>query len=106
MFAGGFYCNQANGEDSLPEWTKERKSIVDTDVVMWYTFGVTHLVRVEDFPIMPVESCGFTMKPSNFFTRNPAIDVPPTNRSINKSVHAFKPTEEESCCNKTTPVAA
>ncbi|CAM0137855.1 peroxisomal copper amine oxidase [Umbelopsis sp. WA50703] len=105
LFAGGFYCNQANGEDSLPQWTKERKSVENTDIVMWYTFGVTHLVRVEDFPIMPVESCGFSMKPSNFFTCNPALDVPPTTKSINKSVHAFKSDDEDSCC-KSAPIAA
>ncbi|KAH8548994.1 copper amine oxidase [Umbelopsis sp. PMI_123] len=106
LYAGGFYCNQANGEDSLPVWAKESKPIVDTDIVMWYTFGVTHLVRTEDFPIMPVESCGFTMKPSNFFIRNPAIDVPPTNKSINKSVHAFDKVKDESCCNETATAAA
>jgi primary-amine oxidase len=90
----------------LPVWAKESKPIVDTDIVMWYTFGVTHLVRTEDFPIMPVESCGFTMKPSNFFIRNPAIDVPPTNKSINKSVHAFDKVKDESCCNETATAAA
>jgi primary-amine oxidase len=34
-------------------------------------------VRVEDFPVMPVEHCGFKLKASGFFDRNPATDLPP-----------------------------
>jgi primary-amine oxidase len=26
---------------------------------------------------MPVASCGFTLKPTGFFGRNPTLDVPP-----------------------------
>lgn len=29
--------------------------LAGADPVVWYSFGVTHVVRVEDFPIMPVE---------------------------------------------------
>ena len=50
----------------------------DTDVVLWYTFGVTHIVRPEDWPVMPVEYTGFLLMPVGFFDRNPALDVPPT----------------------------
>jgi primary-amine oxidase len=49
-----------------------------TDVVCWYSFGVTHFVRPEDWPVMPVEYCGFLLTPFGFFDRNPALDVPPT----------------------------
>ncbi len=28
-------------------------------------------------PVMPVARCGFTLKPTGFFDRNPALDVPP-----------------------------
>jgi primary-amine oxidase len=46
------------------------------DIVVWHTFGATHFPRPEDWPIMPVETCGFTLKPSGFFDRNPTLDVP------------------------------
>ena len=49
----------------------------DTDVVVWHTFGVTHVPRPEDWPVMPVEYCGFRLAPVGFFDRNPALDVPP-----------------------------
>ena len=49
-----------------------------TDVVVWHTVGVTHVPRPEDWPVMPVEYCGFTLLPFGFFERNPALDVPPS----------------------------
>ena len=54
------------------------RPIVDTDVVLWYTFGVTHVPRPEDWPVMPVEYAGFTLAALGFFDRNPALDVPPS----------------------------
>ena len=46
--------------------------------MLWYTFGVTHFVRPEDWPVMPVEYTGFLLAPVGFFDRNPALDVPPS----------------------------
>jgi primary-amine oxidase len=34
-------------------------------------------VRLEDWPVMPVERAGFALRPAGFFDRNPALDVPP-----------------------------
>ena len=63
---------------ACPSWTAQDRSLVDTDVVLWYTFGVTHFVRPEDWPVMPVEYAGFLLSPFGFFDRNPALDVPPS----------------------------
>lgn len=52
--------------------------IEDTDLVVWHTFGLTHVPRPEDWPIMPVDYTGFKLKPVGFFDRNPTLDVPPT----------------------------
>ena len=43
--AAGEYPNQHDGGDGLPRWTAADRSLTDTDVVLWYTFGVTHFVR-------------------------------------------------------------
>lgn len=100
MFAGGDYCNQSSGKDTLEVWANSKvQDIEQKDIVVWYTFGITHLPRAEDFPIMPVEYCGFTMKPCNFFLRNPALDIEPTNASINQSVLANSE-KNETCCSK------
>ena len=41
--AAGPHPNQSSGGDGLPRWTAADRSLVDTDVVLWYTFGVTHV---------------------------------------------------------------
>jgi primary-amine oxidase len=76
--AAGEYPNQHRGGDGLPRWTAVDRPLVNTDLVVWYTFGLTHFVRPEDWPVMPVEYCGFLLSPFGFFDRNPALDVPST----------------------------
>jgi hypothetical protein len=41
--------------------------------VVWYTFGVTRFVRPEDYPVMPCDTIGFSLKPVGFFEANPAL---------------------------------
>jgi primary-amine oxidase len=74
--AAGEYPNQHIGGDGLPRWTAANRSLIETDLVLWYSFGVTHIPRPEDFPVMPVERTGFSLLPSGFFDRNPALDLP------------------------------
>jgi len=76
--AAGEYPNQHAGGDGLPRWTAADRAVADTDLVVWHTFGVTHIPRPEDWPVMPVESSGFLLAPVGFFDRNPALDVPPS----------------------------
>jgi primary-amine oxidase len=74
----GDYPNQHVGGDGLPAWTAADRSLVGTELVAWYSFGVTHSPRPEDWPVMPVEYCGFHLVPVGFFDRNPALDLPPS----------------------------
>ena len=75
---GGDYPNQSHGGDGLVKWTEADRSIDNTDVVLWYTFGHTHIPRPEDYPIMPAAYIGFMLKPNGFFAMNPANDLPPS----------------------------
>jgi primary-amine oxidase len=75
--AAGPYPNQHTGGAGLPDWTGADRSLEDTDVVLWHSFGLTHVARPEDWPVMPVERIGFQFLPAGFFDRNPALDVPP-----------------------------
>ena len=72
----GDYVNQHSGGAGLPAFTAANRSVENTDVVVWHTFGLTHTPRLEDWPIMPVDYTGFKMKPDGFFDRNPTLDVP------------------------------
>lgn len=74
----GEFPMQSTGGEGLPKWTAANRSIENTDIVLWHSFAVTHVPRVEDFPVMPCEFTGFTLKPFNFLEGNPTIDIPPT----------------------------
>lgn len=76
-YPAGEYPNQHAGGAGLPEWTQQGRSIENSDIVLWYTLGVTHVPRLEDWPVMPVRYAGFMLQPTGFFDRNPALDVPP-----------------------------
>jgi primary-amine oxidase len=76
-FAAGEYPNQSTGaDDGLHIWTKKDRNIVDQDLVVWYTFGMHHVVRLEDWPVMPRQNIGFMLEPHGFFNQNPTLNLP------------------------------
>ncbi len=76
-YSAGDFVNQHPGGAGLPAFVAGDRDIDGTDIVVWHTFGPTHMPRLEDWPVMPVARCGFTLKPTGFFDRNPTLDVPP-----------------------------
>ncbi|MCK2036006.1 primary-amine oxidase [Microbacterium sp. SSW1-49] len=75
-YPAGDVVNQSAPEQGLPAFVADDASLDGADLVLWHTFGLTHFPRTEDWPIMPVDTCGFTLKPHDFFDRNPTLDVP------------------------------
>ena len=75
-FAAGDFPNQSCEGEGLPAWIQQDRKIVNEDVVFWYTFGHTHIPRLEDYPVMPAAYIGFLLKPNGFFDANPANDLP------------------------------
>ncbi len=73
----GEFPNLSSRDEGLPAWTAANRPIENTDVVLWYAFGIHHIPRPEDWPVMPVDVVSFWLKPFGFFDRNPALDVPP-----------------------------
>ena len=76
-YPAGDFVNQNRGGAGLPAFIAGDKDIDGADIVLWHTFGPVHFPRPEDWPVMPVARCGFTLKPAGFFDRNPTLDVPP-----------------------------
>jgi len=78
LYPSGKYVPQTRSdpEDSVVKWSQEGKSIDGEDILLFVTFGVTHIPRPEDWPVMPSEHVRFTLKPVHFFRHNPALDVP------------------------------
>ncbi|MBJ7472067.1 MAG: primary-amine oxidase, partial [Solirubrobacteraceae bacterium] len=74
----GEFVVQSTQDDGLPAWTAADRPIENTDVVLWYVFGIHHVPRVEDWPVMPSDTVSFWLKPTGFFDRNPSLDVAPS----------------------------
>ncbi|KAI1390612.1 copper amine oxidase [Hypoxylon trugodes] len=87
LFSGGKYTNQSRGGAGIKSWIATNNADVeDEDIVVWVQFGLNHIPRIEDFPVMPVEIVSVHLKPVNFFTRNPALDVPQSTQAHNRSI--------------------
>ncbi|EIW52569.1 peroxisomal copper amine oxidase [Trametes versicolor FP-101664 SS1] len=89
MWPSGKYVPQTreSPEDSLPYWAKGDESLLEEDLLVYITMGITHIPRPEDWPVMPAEHLRLVFRPTNFFTANPSMDVPGANDS--KSRPAF-----------------
>ncbi len=85
LAAGGPHSVMHSGQGGLDDITSSNRDISDCDLVTWHTFGVTHIPRPEDWPIMPVEYCGFHLIPVGFFEKNPTLNLPPSCNSKSKS---------------------
>jgi primary-amine oxidase len=75
-YAAGDHPTLSTPGQGLPAWTKANRSIERTDIVLWHTIGMHHVVRAEDWPVMPVLWHSFELRPFDFFDRNPALDLP------------------------------
>ena len=94
-FASGKHTMQSLGGEGIASWIKDRQeekssststNVRNEDIVLWHTFGSTHNPRVEDWPVMPCDAMVVGLKPVNFFTGNPAMDVAPSTQERNRSV--------------------
>jgi primary-amine oxidase len=85
-FPSGELVNQNDGYGTIDSWIENDRDIDGQDIVLWHSFGLTHFPRTEDWPIMPVDTAGFSFVPHGFFDRNPTLDVP-----------APQPAHDESC---------
>jgi primary-amine oxidase len=120
LFAAGEFTNQCKDSTGVELWSARAEDVEDSDVVIWHSkqfplhyiipksnqllaFGLTHNPRPEDFPVMPCEKISVTLKPSGFFTKNPALDVPQSTQNFNKSTLDEAGTAENtgnaSCCS-------
>lgn len=91
LYAGGMYTNQSRGGKGVRAWADRQDAITGLDgqgddIVVWVQFGLQHVVRTEDWPVMPAEVLSVSLKPANFFEKNPSMDVPPSEQRVNKSV--------------------
>jgi primary-amine oxidase len=101
-YASGDYPNVHAGGDGLPRYAAQNRPIENTDIVVWHSFGHTHVCKPEDFPVMPVEYAGFMLKPVGFFSANAGFDVP-VDRNARSVRSAHTPPAApagDTCCHK------
>ena len=75
-YVSGTYVMGSTGEDTLSEWVKKNRGIMNTDIVAWYTMGFHHVPRPEDWPQMPVMWHTFSLRPFQFLSKSPTMDLP------------------------------
>ena len=85
FYPAGVHVPQTSGEPNpantdLPAWIEAARdeSLVNKDVVVWHTFGLTHFPAPDDYPLMPAEPMTVLLRPRHFFERNPALDTRPS----------------------------
>lgn len=76
------------------------RNLAEADCVIWHSFGVTHIPRIEDWPVMPAEHVGFFLKPFGFFDANPSLDIP-VGRNMSSREHGVPIAACPSCGSKT-----
>lgn len=106
LYAGGRFTLQSQQEiGGVSDAAARSENVEGDDVVVWCVFGLTHNPRVEDWPVMPYESLQLNFVPADFFSENPAIDVPSdknlssklANGAVN-GANAVNGVNGEECC--------
>jgi primary-amine oxidase len=72
-YPAGKYPASNKVYDGIKQWTAKNRAIGDNDVVCWYVAGITHIVRPEEWPVMPCHHLGFSLMPFGFFSENPTL---------------------------------
>lgn len=91
FFAAGPYTYQSQDErGGVSDMEARKEDTRNTDVVVWSCLGLTHNPRVEDWPVMPMEKLELHLRPADFFTFNPAIDVPGNKNPTSVAVRGEK----------------
>ncbi|KAK5636912.1 hypothetical protein RRF57_012624 [Xylaria bambusicola] len=108
LWAAGEFTNQSRRDEggvkdmvARGDWFVNNPSVTSrtgqrSSPVIWSVFGLTHNPRVEDWPVMPVEIHQTHIRPADFFTSNPALDMPRRRNETSVIVP---------CCSKTNAVA-
>ncbi len=76
LWPAGDHPTQSEQDLGMTRWIADDEPLEDTDVVLWHVFGIHHVPRPEDWPVMPSDAVRFRLAPAGFFDRNPALDLP------------------------------
>jgi primary-amine oxidase len=115
LFPAGRHTMQSSGDekDGIASKIRQRRedqfantSVRNEDIVLWHTFGSTHIPRIEDWPVMPSEKLVVGLKPVSFFLGNPGLDVPVSTQEMNKSIFVGDKDNLRQACAHPNPPAS
>ena len=69
LYAAGDYPNQSQPNEGLPQWVADDEPLEGEDIVIWYTQGVTHIPRPEEWPIMTIHRAALRLCPKDSFPK-------------------------------------
>lgn len=81
LYPSGVHVPQSSGDGAhgIKAWIGDGSDkIENTDIIVFHTFGISHVPSPEDFPLMNAEPISLLMRPRHFFTQNPALDIQPS----------------------------
>jgi primary-amine oxidase len=97
-YPAGEFMNHSTGAGGVAEMVQADRNVANADIVLWHVFGLHHMPRPEDFPVQPVITCGFKLRPAGFFDANPAIDLPPDTNKASRRAGSHGAAPASSCC--------
>lgn len=68
-YPAGDFPGQDPGASGLAQFQADNTALDGVDLVVWYTVGMTHVPRPEEWPIMPVSRLRFELRPTHFVSR-------------------------------------
>lgn len=71
-WAAGLYPGLTLKDAGLPQYVSQKRSINNEDLVLWATLGFHQIAKPEDFPLLPLAWHEVTLRPVNFFDRDPS----------------------------------
>ncbi len=86
-YPAGDFPNQHPGGAGLPAFVAGDRPVDGEDIVVWHNFALTHFPRPEVWPVMPVDTIGFTLKPHGFLRPEPGPGRP---RELVVPLHDFR----------------
>ncbi len=62
---------RTRASEGIPKWVSDDQSLENRDLVVWYTMGLTHVPRPEEWPIMANAGIGFKIGADVVLQREP-----------------------------------
>lgn len=71
----GKYPIESEKDSGIRKYIKNNERIVNKDLVVWYSFGMSHKPTLENYPYVNKETFDFSITPHSFFNENPSLYI-------------------------------